>query len=256
MIHITIVSDSGPVAVVVIKILIDTNSGNAWKVYWFLGKQRFWTTQPPCVLGSLFEVDLFSEWLNIRMHLQPLVLSSGKRMHPGVQPELCYSSYQKLLNSVMWSQRLLILRGLIMASHRHEEDNAPRMDRVQVVFVLSLKSWFFELLQIWQISGKNEVKTCPLSVCLTPVKNGSSGWQLPLWTCNRGVELQYLPGGAAGGPVWNGLSVQAGGTWVTLAYTHTATLCHCAVTLQQLHQVGWDGSTRAAGQVDLVEMHA
>lgn len=70
------------------------------------------------------------------------------------------------------------------------------------------------------------------------------------WSCN--TFLQEL----LKAQCEHGLSVQTGGTCVTPAYTHTATLCHCAVTLQQLHQVGWDGFTWAAGQVDLVEMHA
>lgn len=55
------------------------------------------------------------------------------------QSELCPSSYQKLLNSTMWSHWLPIPRVVITASHGHREDNKPRRDRVQVVFVLSPK---------------------------------------------------------------------------------------------------------------------
>jgi len=47
-----------------------------------------------------------------------------------------------------------------MASHGRGENNEPRRDRVQVVFVLSPKCWFFELLQIWKIAGKKEAP-CP-----------------------------------------------------------------------------------------------
>ena len=56
-----------------------------------------------------------------------------------------------------------------MASHGRGEDNAPRRDRVQVVFVLSPKSWVFELLQIWQIAGRKEaVHTADQQAPATP----------------------------------------------------------------------------------------
>lgn len=53
-----------------------------------------------------------------------------------------------------------MLRGVIIASYGHGEDNAPRCDRVQVVIMLSPESWVFEFLQIWQVVGEKKAP-CP-----------------------------------------------------------------------------------------------
>ena len=68
------------------------------------------------------------------------------------------------------------------------------------------------------------------------------------WNCDTSLEELLKAQGR------HGLSMQAGRLCTAPAYIHTAALCAHTVTLHQLHHVGLDGSTRVAGQVDLIEV--
>lgn len=87
------------------------------------------------------------------------------------------------------------------------------------------------------------LKACPWPCSSSPVKNDSTGQQVPLWICNRVVELQYLPKGAAGGPgeVWPGC-----GSWQAV---------HCPCLHPRCHTVHPCGDSTPAPPWGLAWIH-
>lgn len=275
----TMASDSGPVVVIVIQIPMKTNSGNAWKVSWFLGKWGFWTIQFPGVLDSLLEVDVSSEWLNMsedapsassvelsqvdaprcsaramsfqlpeapKFNSEFTTVTDSERCDRGFSwawRGQCTQEGQSTSCLYAFSKKLFFQTLTNLANSWKEGSPLSTVQASKALPPLP-----FLHMNVFTHAG---VKACPWSCCSTPVKNDSTGWQVPLWICNRVVELQYLPRGAAGSPgeAWTGCaSWQAVHCLCLCPCCHTVCLCDDTTPappcgLGWIHQSCWPGGS-------------
>lgn len=214
-----------------------------------------------------------SDWTWGRIHLWPLVLISTRGVHLGLHLELWPSCYQRLMNSTSspelwfsWAWRgqciqegqntnlfcafskKVVLQTFTNVASSWTERSLPVLgvgQQTRAAYVhLYANIFLFKCLSWW--------KSTSLVVVLAPVRNGSTGQQFSFWLSSGVVELWYPPGGAGdAGPGYTSWLI------VHCPCLHPHHCCVCPVmTLHQLHHVGLNRSTRAAGQVDLVEILA